>query len=91
MRRGGDIDDPSAPGEVDGIPVISILRSRRDRPSALVALADGRFSVTTETIVAVGGRQLLARWCERRAEWAAEDPVERSWWQEVIGVLMVRG
>ena len=40
-------------------------------PSALVALADGRYAVTTEGIVAVGGRQALARWCERRADAAA--------------------
>ena len=40
-----DGDDPSAPSEVDGIPVLAVLRSRRDRASALVALADGRYAV----------------------------------------------
>ena len=40
------IDDPSAPTEVDGIPVLAVLRSRRDGRSALVALADGRYAVT---------------------------------------------
>lgn len=91
VRPGGDIDDPSAPKEVDGIAVVSVLRSRRDRPSALAALADGRFSVTTETIVAIGGRHSLARWCERRVARAGDDPSERAWWQEVIGVLIGRG
>ncbi len=89
MRPGGDIDDPSAPSEVDGIAVVSILRSRRDRSSALVALADGRYAMTTEAVVAIGGRQALARWCERRAR-GGDDPAERAWWQEAIGALIAR-
>jgi|SRR6187549_903596 len=85
-------DDPSAPKEIDGIRVFAIVRSRRDRASALVALADGRYAVTTASIVAVGGRQALARWCERRAERVGTDePAERAWWQEVIGALIARG
>jgi cell volume regulation protein A len=75
---------------VEGIPVASVLRSRRDRASALVALADGRYAVTSESIIAVGGRQAVARWCERRAE-RSGDPPERAWWQEVIGALIARG
>jgi potassium/hydrogen antiporter len=90
-RPGGDIEDPSAPRDIDGIAVISILRSRRDRGSALVALADGRYAVTTETVVALGSRQALARWCERRAERSGDDPAERAWWQEIIGALIARG
>ena len=86
-----DGDDPSAPREVDGMPVVAVLRSRRDRPSALVALADGRYAVTCREVVAVGGRQALARWCERRAARAGDDPAERAWWQEVIGALIARG
>ncbi len=89
VRPGGDVEDPSAPHEIDGIAVVAILRSRRDRSSALVALADGRFAVTTETIVAIGGRQALARWCERRASRTENDPAERAWWQEVAGALVV--
>jgi potassium/hydrogen antiporter len=91
VRPGGEIEDPSAPREIDGIAVISILRSRRDRGSALVALADGRYAVTTETVLALGSRQALARWCERRAERAGDDPAERAWWQEIIGALIARG
>ena len=92
VRPGGDIDDPSAPTEIDGIQVIAILRSRRDRSSALTALADGRYAVTTESIVALGGRHALARWCERRAQRVgADDPAEHAWWQEVIGALVARG
>jgi cell volume regulation protein A len=92
VRPGGEFEDPSSPQAVDGIDVVAILRSRRDRPSALAALADGRFAVVTEKLVAVGGRQALARWCERRAGRAGdEDPAERAWWQEVIGALIARG
>jgi potassium/hydrogen antiporter len=90
VRPAGEIDDPSTPEEVDGIPVAAVVRSRRDRASALVALSDGRYAVTSEAIVAVGGRQALARWCERRAaRGAADDPAERAWWQEVAGALVV--
>jgi cell volume regulation protein A len=91
VRPGGGIEDPSAPVEVDGIAVVAVLRSRRDRSTALVALADGRYSVVSESVVAVGGRQALARWCERRAARGSDDPAERAWWQEVIGALIARG
>jgi cell volume regulation protein A len=91
VRPGGDIEDPSSPGSVGGVPVVGVLRSRRDRPAALAALADGRYSVTTESVIAVGGRQALARWCERRADRSGDDPPDRAWWQEVIGALIARG
>ena len=86
-----DGDDPSAPENVGGVQVVGVLRSRRDRPSSLVALADSRYAVVTEGVVAIGGRQAVARWCERRAERAGDDPAERAWWQEVIGALIARG
>jgi potassium/hydrogen antiporter len=85
-----DGDDPSAPRHVGEVPVVAVLRSRRERPSALVSLADGRYAVVTEGVVAVGGRQALAHWCERRAARSAGDPAERAWWQEVIGALIAR-
>jgi cell volume regulation protein A len=91
VRPGGDIEEPSSPASVDGIAVVSVLRSRRDRPGALVALADGRFAVTGEDVVATGGRRALAQWCERRADRTIEDPTERAWWQEAIGALSARG
>ena len=91
VRPGGEIADPSAPREIDGIAVAAILRSRRDRNSALTVLADGRYAITTETLVAMGSRQALARWCERRAARAGDDPSERAWWQEAIGALIARG
>jgi potassium/hydrogen antiporter len=88
---GGAIEDPSAPTEVNGIAVASVLRSRRDSSSALVALVDGRYALTSEAAVAIGDRRAVARWCERRAERAGDDPAERAWWQEVIGALIARG
>jgi hypothetical protein len=91
VRPGGDVEDPSSPTSVDGIAVVSVLRSRRDRAGALVALADGRFAMTGEEVVAVGGRRALALWCERRADRTIEDPTERAWWQEAIGALIARG
>jgi cell volume regulation protein A len=91
VRPAGEIGDPSAPKEIDGIAVAAILRSRRDRNSALTVLADGRYAITTETLVAMGSRQALARWCERRAQRCGDDPAERAWWQEAIGALIARG
>ena len=86
-----DGDNPSAPENVGGVPVIAVLRSRRERPSALVTLADGRYAVITEGVVAMGGRRALAEWCERRFAAGGDDPAERAWWQEVIGALVARG
>ncbi len=89
---GGGIADPSAPSEISGIAVVSIMRSRRDRPAALVALADGRYAIASETALAIGDRRSLAGWCERRAHRVGEDePAERAWWQEVIGALIAPG
>jgi potassium/hydrogen antiporter len=91
VRPGGEVADPSAPKQIDGIAIAAILRSRRDRNSALTVLADGRYAITTETLVAMGSRQALARWCERRAQRCGDDPSERAWWQEAIGALIARG
>ena len=89
---GGGIEDPSAPSEVKGIAVISVLRSRRDASTSLVALVDGRYALVSETAVALGDRRSLARWCERRAQRVGPDePAEQAWWQETIGALIARG
>jgi potassium/hydrogen antiporter len=87
-RRWSDADgDPGSPREVDGVPVVGRVRTRRDRPGALLALSDGRFAVTGDGVVAIGGRNLLARWCVGRADAGGLEPEARAWWQEVIGVL----
>ncbi len=84
-------DDPRARELVDGIPVLAVLRSRGDAVGAMVALADGRYAVTGEELIAVGGRRALAGWCEERAERLDVDETERAWWQEVTGALIARG
>jgi cell volume regulation protein A len=91
VRPAREGDDPLALVEVDGIPVLAILRSRRDAVGAMAALADGRYAVTGDDVVAVGGRRALAEWCERRAERGGVDQAERAWWQEVTGALIARG
>jgi cell volume regulation protein A len=81
--------DPARPEEIDGIAVRARLRTRRDEPGALVALADGRFAITSQHHVGVGGRRALAGWCARRALRSGIGEAERSWWQEVAGTLVV--
>ena len=66
VRPAREGDDPRALNEVDGIPVLAVLRSRGDGVGAMAALADGRYAVTGEELIAVGGRRALAGWCERR-------------------------
>jgi len=84
-------DDPMALAAVDGIPVLAVLRDRRDGTGVMAALADGRYAVTGEDLVAIGGRRALAEWCERRVERPDVDQAERAWWQEVTGALIARG
>src|SRR6185312_11996337 len=76
--------------EVDGVPVLAVMRTGAD-DAAMLALADGRYAVTGASVVAIGGRRSLADWCERRAERADIDAAERAWWQEVTGALIARG
>jgi potassium/hydrogen antiporter len=91
VRPAAEGDDPMALREVDGIPVLAVLRSRRDGVGAMAALADGRYAVTSDEVIAVGGRRALAGWCERRAARSGVDQAERAWWQEVTGALIARG
>jgi potassium/hydrogen antiporter len=84
--------NPAAIGdEIDGVPVVVVLRTRAERGAALLALADGRYAVTGSGVLAIGGRRALASWCERRAERPGVDSAERAWWQEVTGALIARG
>jgi potassium/hydrogen antiporter len=77
--------DPSRPATVAGHAVVEQLRTRRDEPGALVALADGRFAVTGP-LVAVGPAGELQAVARRRLA-RAERPGERAWWREVVGAL----
>ena len=78
--------DPARPQQVGGVEVAQRLRTRRDSPGALMTLADGRYAVTGESVVSVGGHRQIAAWAARRAA-AAKRGDERAWWQEVAGVL----
>jgi potassium/hydrogen antiporter len=77
--------------EIDGIPIVRVMRSRSERGAYLVALADGRFAVTGAGLTAIGGRRALADWCEGRVQRPDVDAAERAWWQEVTGALIARG
>jgi cell volume regulation protein A len=77
--------DPSRPTTVNGHPVIEQLRTRRDEPGALVALADGRYAISGP-LLAVGPSAELQAVARRRLA-RAEQPGERAWWREVVGAL----
>jgi cell volume regulation protein A len=77
--------------EVDGIPVVAVLRSRTESGATMIALADGRYAVAGSGVIAIGGRRALADWCEGRAERPGVDSAEKAWWQEVTGALIARG
>jgi hypothetical protein len=79
----------SEPAEIGDIRVIRRLRVRRGGAGALVQLEDGRFAVTGDGVVAVGGSRQLLRYCRERIR-RAEDPEERAWWQEAAGVVSQR-
>lgn len=75
--------DPAEPPTVNGIDVVECVRLRRDRPGALVVLADGRFAVSG-TVAIVGSRQAVQDAARRRLRGAPDD-AEAGWWQEVVG------
>jgi potassium/hydrogen antiporter len=77
--------DPSRPSEIGGIEVVDKLRTRRDEPGALVALADGRYAATGK-LLAIGPAGELQAVARRRLA-RADSPGDRAWWQEVVGAL----
>lgn len=79
--------DPGRPEQVAGRAVVDRLRTRRDLPGALVLLDDGYFAVTGP-LLALGREQLLSQWVRRRARAATTD-AERTWWEEVLGALVL--
>src|SRR3954465_12918900 len=79
--------DPSRPKAVGGIAVVEQLRTRRDVPGAVVALADGRFAYTGR-VVAVGSAQQVQDAARRRLR-SCETDADGAWWREVIGALAV--
>ena len=86
MRPWEEADGNAArPSVVAGIDVVDQLRTRRDEPGALVALADGRFAVTGR-LLAIGPAGALQAVARRRLV-RATAPGDRAWWQEVVGAL----
>lgn len=77
--------DPAHPGRVGDQDVVDQLRTRRDQPGALVALADGRYAYTGP-ITATGSPGQLQDAARRRLRLAETDG-EQAWWREVIGAL----
>jgi cell volume regulation protein A len=77
--------DPAFPREIDGVAVVEQLRSRLDRPGALVTLADGRYAFTGP-VLAIGSASALQSAARRRLAGAGLEQ-ERDWWREVIGAL----
>ncbi|WP_026911451.1 potassium/proton antiporter [Patulibacter minatonensis] len=75
--------DPAEPPTIAGIEVVERVRLRRDRPGALVVLADGRYGVSG-SIAIVGSRQAVQGAARRKLEGAPDD-AEAGWWQEVVG------
>ena len=81
--------DPAAPEEVAGVPVVDQLRTRRDLPGALVALADGSYAVCGP-FLATGGARSIELHARRRLSRSSSD-AERAWWQEVLGAVALEG
>jgi potassium/hydrogen antiporter len=81
-----ELGDPGDPRELAGLRVVRSLRTRRGEPGALVQLEDGRYAVTGEGLVAMGGPRQLLRYCRERIL-RAKSQQSRAWWQEVAGVI----
>ena len=68
--------------------MLARLRLRRDGAGSLVLLADGRYAVGSQELLAVGGRRALADWAARRIGRPGLSSQEVAWWQEVAGALV---
>jgi cell volume regulation protein A len=77
--------DAARPEAVEGVAVVDQVRTRRDRPGAVVALEDGRVAFTGP-VMAVGPT-VAVQGAARRRLGHARDEADRAWWREVIGAL----
>jgi cell volume regulation protein A len=77
--------DPAYPRQVAGTPVVRQLRTRLDRPGALVELEDGRYAFTGP-VISIGSARALQEAARRRLARSRSD-AESEWWREVIGTL----
>ena len=85
-RPGAVVGDIARPEKVAGHEVVARLRIRRGEPGALVVLADGRYAVTGP-LIAIGSRESLRGWSERRLRQLHPDDDETAWLQNVNGAL----
>ena len=83
-EKDGDAAQVSA---IDGIDVVAHLRVRRDGAGSLLLLADSRYALASESVVAVGGRRQLAVWVGRRLTIRNLSTQDRAWLQEAAGAL----
>jgi len=79
--------DPARAPRIEGIDVVARLRVRRDGNGSLALLADGRYALTSESVLALGGRGQLAGWIARRLTIPGISAQDRAWLQEVAGAL----
>ncbi len=78
--------DPAKPEALAGRPVVERLRSRHDKPGAIVILEDGRYAVTGPLLILGSARQVRRQ--ARKCLGQSNDDTDRAWWQEVIGALV---
>jgi cell volume regulation protein A len=78
--------DPARPQAVAGRAVVDRLRSRQDKPGAIVILEDGRYAVTGPLLIVGSARQVRRQ--ARKCLGQSNDDTDRAWWQEVIGALV---
>ena len=91
VRPWVETDEPQeALASVTGVAVARTLRVRRGAPDLIVQLVDGRFAVTGDGVLAVGGPRSVRRYCRERIGRTVEEE-SRSWWQEAAGVVSRRG
>ena len=86
LRPGAVDGDLARPTRVAGHEVVVQLRIRRGHPGALVVLDDGRYAVTGP-LIAIGSRESLRGWSERRLRQLDPDDDETAWLQNVNGAL----
>jgi cell volume regulation protein A len=78
-------ENPSRPQTLRGVSAVAQLRTRRDRPGAVIALEDGSVAFTGP--VWAKGSVAAVQDAARRELVHSEDEADRTWWREVIGAL----
>jgi cell volume regulation protein A len=78
-------ENPSRPQTLRGVSSVAQLRTRRDRPGAVIALEDGSVAFTGP--VWAKGSVAAVQDAARRELVHSEDEADRTWWREVIGAL----